>query len=149
MNGSASAVVIIPTYNERDNLSELTRRLLNLDLDLNILFIDDGSPDGTGKLADDLAAQFNHVSVIHRKGKLGYGSAVIEGFRSAMMQDYDWILQMDADLSHDPASIPDMLKAAEESENEKGSTQTLDDSPGRDSDGGFRAGHYAKYAGGR
>ena len=116
MNGSASAVVIIPTYNERDNLSELTRRLLNLGLDLNILFVDDGSPDGTGKLADDLAMQFSHVSVIHRAGKLGYGSAVIEGFRSAIKKDYAWILQMDADLSHDPASIPDMLKAAEDSD---------------------------------
>jgi dolichol-phosphate mannosyltransferase len=105
--------VIIPTYNERDNLSELTRRLLNTGVDLDIVFVDDGSPDGTGKLADDLAMEFANISVIHRAKKLGYGSAVIEGFRAALKRDYAWILQMDADLSHDPAAIPAMLKAVE------------------------------------
>src|SRR5258706_12499253 len=116
MNGDATAVVIIPTYNERDNLAELTRRLLNIGLDLDVLYIDDGSPDGTGKLADDLAKEFTNVSVIHRARKLGYGSAVIEGFRATIKKDYTWILQMDADLSHDPASIPQLLKAAENSD---------------------------------
>lgn len=116
LNGSGSAVVIVPTYNERDNLTELTRRLLNLGLDLDILYVDDGSPDGTGKLADDLAAEFTNVAVIHRAGKLGYGSAVIAGFQTSIKKKYTWILQMDADLSHDPASIPEMLKAAEQSD---------------------------------
>ncbi len=116
MNSSASAVVIIPTYNERGNLSELTRRLLNIGIELDVLFVDDGSPDGTGKLADDLAKEFANVSVIHRERKLGYGSAVIEGFRTAIKREYAWILQMDADLSHDPATIHEMLKAAEESD---------------------------------
>jgi dolichol-phosphate mannosyltransferase len=112
INRSASAVVIIPTYNERDNLAKLTQQILKLGLGLNILIVDDNSPDGTGKLADDLAMELPNVSVIHRAGKLGYGSAVIEGFRAALKREYAWILQMDADLSHDPAAIPAMLKAA-------------------------------------
>ncbi|HEX2928426.1 MAG TPA: polyprenol monophosphomannose synthase [Candidatus Binatia bacterium] len=110
----ASAVIIIPTYNERDNLAKLTQQILKLGAGLDILVVDDNSPDGTGKLADDLAMELPSVSVIHRAGKLGYGSAVIEGFRAAIKKEYAWILQMDADLSHDPSSIPAMLKAAEE-----------------------------------
>ncbi len=108
----AAAVVIIPTYNERDNLRPLTERVLALGLPLDILFIDDGSPDGTGDLADELARSHPEVSVIHRSGKLGYASAVIEGFRAALQRNYDSILQMDADLSHDPGAIPAILQAA-------------------------------------
>ena len=107
-----SAIVIIPTYNERDNLRPLTERLLGLGLPLDILFVDDGSPDGTGTLADQLAQAHPQVSVIHRSGKLGYGSAVIAGFRAALQGEYEWILQMDADLSHDPVAIPAILQAA-------------------------------------
>jgi dolichol-phosphate mannosyltransferase len=113
---STSAVVIIPTYNEVGNLAELTRRLLSVELDFDVLFVDDGSPDGTGRLADELAQKYGNVSVIHRERKLGYGSAVIEGFRAALKKEYAWILLMDADLSHDPASIPALLKAAENSD---------------------------------
>ncbi len=108
-----SSMVIIPTYNERENLRQLTERLVALHLPLDVVFVDDGSPDGTGELADELAQRFPQVSVIHRQGKLGYASAVIEGFRLALKGDYSWILQMDADLSHDPAAIPLMLQAAE------------------------------------
>jgi dolichol-phosphate mannosyltransferase len=107
-----STAVIIPTYNERDNLRPLTERVLGLGLPLDIIFVDDGSPDGTGELADELARTHPQVSVIHRQGKLGYASAVIEGFRAAFKGDYTWILQMDADLSHDPAAIPAILQAA-------------------------------------
>lgn len=107
-----SAIVIVPTYNERDNLVALTERVLGLGLGLDVLFVDDGSPDGTGKLADSLAQSFPQVSVIHRARKLGYGSAVVEGFRAAFRGEYSWILQMDADLSHDPAAIPALLQAA-------------------------------------
>ncbi len=109
-----SAVVIIPTYNERDNLAELTKRLMSIEVPLDVIFVDDGSPDGTGDLADNLVRTFPNISVIHRESKLGYGSAVIEGFRTALKKDYGWILQMDADLSHDPASIPKLLEAARE-----------------------------------
>ncbi len=108
-----SSIVIIPTYNERENLRQLTQRLVALQPALDIVYVDDGSPDGTGELADELAQEFPQVSVIHRQGKLGYASAVIEGFRLALKGDYSWILQMDADLSHDPAAIPLMLQAAE------------------------------------
>jgi len=107
-----SAIVIIPTYNERDNLAELTERLLDLGLGLDVLFVDDASPDGTGKVADELAQSFPQVSVIHRERKLGYGSAVIDGFRAALQGRYSRVLQMDADLSHDPVAIPALLQAA-------------------------------------
>ena len=116
LNSGVSAVVVIPTYNERDNLVELTRRLMTIGLDLDVLFVDDNSPDGTGKLADELAREYTKLSVIHRERKLGYGSAVIQGFRAALKKDYTSILLMDADLSHDPASIPALLKVAEASD---------------------------------
>ena len=109
-----SAIVIIPTYNERDNLQELTDRLLRLNLALDVAVVDDASPDGTGTVADALAAACPQVSVIHREGKLGYGSAVVEGFRAALKGKYSRVLQMDADLSHDPAAIPALLRAASE-----------------------------------
>jgi dolichol-phosphate mannosyltransferase len=111
-----SAIVIIPTYNERDNLIELTERLLALPLALDVVFVDDSSPDGTGKLADELTRSHPQISVIHRERKLGYGSAVIEGFRAALKGDYAWILQMDADLSHDPAAIPALIRAASDND---------------------------------
>ena len=107
-----SAIVVIPTYNERDNIVELTERLLALGLPLDVLYIDDASPDGTGKVADDLSQSCSNVLVIHRERKLGYGSAVIEGFRVALKKRYPWVLQMDADLSHDPAAIPALLRGA-------------------------------------
>ncbi|MGH7429530.1 MAG: polyprenol monophosphomannose synthase [Candidatus Methylomirabilaceae bacterium] len=109
-----SAIVIIPTYNERDNIAELTERLVRLGLALDVLFIDDHSPDGTGKVADDLALSYPQVSVIHRARKLGYASAVVEGFRAALKGEYPCVVQMDADLSHDPGIIPALLQAAAE-----------------------------------
>ena len=107
-----SAIVIIPTYNERGNLTDLTERLLSLPVDLDILFIDDGSPDGTGELADDLARKHPNVSLMQRGKKLGFGSALIAGYGAALKGNYSLILQMDADLSHDPAAIPDLIEAA-------------------------------------
>src|SRR3990172_580155 len=107
-----SAIVVIPTYNERDNIVELTERLLGLGLALDVVYIDDGSPHRPGKVPDGLAQSSSNVFVIHRERKLGYGSAVIEGFRVALKGRYPWVLQMDADLSHDPAAIPALLRAA-------------------------------------
>jgi dolichol-phosphate mannosyltransferase len=106
-----SAIVIIPTYNECENLPEVTTRLLDLGLDLDILFVDDNSPDGTGEVADGLARARPRVSVVHRAKKLGYAGAVIEGFRTALKGDYGWALTMDADLSHDPAAVAALLRA--------------------------------------
>ncbi len=90
----------------------MTERLLGLGLALNVVYIHDGSPDGTGKVAHDLAQSCSNIFVIHREGKLGYGSAVTEGLHVALMGRYPWVLQMDADLSHDPAAIPTLLRAA-------------------------------------
>lgn len=109
-----SAIVIVPTYNESANIATLTPRLLELGLGLDVLFVDDNSPDGTGKVADKLAQHHSHVSVIHRSNKLGYASAIIEGFHTAFKGDYSRIITMDADLSHDVSAIPQLLRAADE-----------------------------------
>jgi dolichol-phosphate mannosyltransferase len=106
------ALVIIPTYNERDNLLQLTEQLMNLPLDLSVLFIDDGSPDGTGELAEELARKHAKVSLIQRGKKLGFGSAVITGFEAAVERNFALVVQMDADLSHDPGAVPGLIEAA-------------------------------------
>jgi dolichol-phosphate mannosyltransferase len=105
------ALVVIPTYNERENLSRLVPLVLQQDPRLDILIIDDASPDGTGQLADELAADEPRLHVLHRPGKLGLGTAYLEGFRWALARDYDAVFEMDADFSHDPAHIPQFLEA--------------------------------------
>lgn len=102
-------VVIVPTYNEIENLKHIYARITTAYKALDILIIDDGSPDGTGFLADKLAVKDKRVKVLHRSGKLGLGSAVIEGFRYALSHDYKLIITIDADLSHDPSNIPKMI----------------------------------------
>ncbi|QXE92987.1 polyprenol monophosphomannose synthase [Geomonas subterranea] len=99
-------IVVIPTYNERDNLEKLVRQVLALNPALELLVVDDNSPDGTGELAEALAAETGRVSVLHRSGKLGLGSAYREGFAKALAMGADLVVQMDADFSHDPAMIP-------------------------------------------
>lgn len=98
--------VVIPTYNERENIEKLAAMILSQDERINILFVDDNSPDGTGEIADSLAAKSSRVAVLHRAGKLGLGSAYREGFRIAIDGDADYIIEMDADFSHDPAMLP-------------------------------------------
>jgi dolichol-phosphate mannosyltransferase len=105
------ALVIIPTYNERENLPRLIPTVLEQDPRLEILVIDDASPDGTGALADELAAADPRVHVLHREGKLGLGTAYLTGFRWALERGYDYIFEMDADFSHDPAHLPQFLAA--------------------------------------
>ena len=107
------ALVIVPTYNERENLRKLVGEVLEKNSRLEMLIVDDSSPDGTGKLADQLAEQDARVHAIHRQGKLGLGSAYREGFCWALERDYDLVFEMDADFSHDPAYIKDFLKAIE------------------------------------
>jgi dolichol-phosphate mannosyltransferase len=103
---------VIPTYNEAENLPTLTSALLGLPLDLSVLVVDDDSPDGTGAIADGLAkANPGRIDVIHRKGRRGLRSAYIEGFRAALAAGAEGVIQMDADLSHDPARLPDMVAA--------------------------------------
>ncbi len=104
---------MVPTYNERENLSELIRRLEALDPGLHALVVDDDSPDGTGDLAEELAATRPWLRVLHRPGKTGLGTAYREGFRLALKLGYEAVGEMDADLSHNPAYLPAMLKALE------------------------------------
>jgi dolichol-phosphate mannosyltransferase len=100
------AVVVIPTYNEHENIERLATEVLSKDNSIHILIVDDNSPDGTGELADRMAAADDRIHVLHRKGKLGLGSAYREGFRLAIDQGADYIVEMDADFSHDPAILP-------------------------------------------
>ena len=105
-------LVIVPTYNERDNLPPLANRLLALPASVDLLVVDDNSPDGTGKLADDLAAQHPTIHVLHRAEKNGLGRAYCAGFAWALERDYEYILEMDGDFSHNPDDIPAFLAAA-------------------------------------
>jgi dolichol-phosphate mannosyltransferase len=105
------ALVIVPTYNERDNVERLVPAVLAQDPRLDILIVDDGSPDGTGELADALAAENPRVHVIHRATKLGLGTAYVAAFRWALAECYDYAFEMDADFSHDPSHLRDFLDA--------------------------------------
>ena len=108
------AVAVIPTYNERGNLPQLVESIRRHVPGLHILFVDDNSPDGTGEVAEELSGRFaGEVSVLHRTRKDGLGKAYVDGFRQVLRGDYDYILQMDADLSHDPAHLPSFFAAAE------------------------------------
>ncbi len=100
---------VIPTYNEAENLPRLVSALFALPLDLHALIVDDNSPDGTGRIADELAEKDRRVRVLHRPGKLGLRSAYLSGFRLAREGGADAILQMDADFSHDPAKVAEMV----------------------------------------
>lgn len=105
--------VVVPTYNERPNLPDLVRRILALDANYAVLVVDDGSPDGTGEIAEDLVATNpGRVSVLHRPRKEGIGPAYLAGFRQALAGDADFIAQMDADHSHDPADLARLVAAA-------------------------------------
>jgi dolichol-phosphate mannosyltransferase len=103
-------LVIIPTYNERENIPRIVPMVLEQDARLDVLVIDDASPDGTGQLADELAAANPRVHVLHRAGKLGLGTAYIAGFRWGIERGYDWLFEMDADFSHDPAHLPAFIE---------------------------------------
>ena len=105
--------IIIPTYNERENILLLVEKVVDLGLDSQVIIVDDNSPDGTGQLADQLAAEHAGVSVIHRSGKLGLGTAHIAGMKAALASGAANILTMDADFSHHPHFIPDLLAALE------------------------------------
>ena len=107
---SPRVTVIVPTYNESENIAPLVTQLLALPLALDVIVVEDNSPDGTGEIADRLARQHpGRVTVIHRPGKLGLGTAYIAGFKRALSTDADLILTMDADFSHDPRYIPEMV----------------------------------------
>ncbi len=110
----ARVLVVTPTYNEADNLEAFVRALFGAVPSAHVLIVDDGSPDGTGKIADRLAGSDERVRALHRSGKLGIGTAYLDGFRFGLREGYDVLVQMDTDLSHDPAHLPAMLRAIEE-----------------------------------
>lgn len=108
----SDALVIVPTYNEIDSLTTVLDRIVTASPSLDVLVVDDNSPDGTGSLADDYASTNPRVHVLHREQKAGLGPAYIAGFRWAFERDYAWVVEIDADGSHDPVVIPTLLTIA-------------------------------------
>jgi dolichol-phosphate mannosyltransferase len=110
------ALVVLPTYNEKVNLPLIVPQILEQDPRLEILVVDDNSPDGTGQLADELAAANPRVHVMHRAEKAGLGKAYLAGFRWALEREYDYIMEMDADFSHDPKFLGQLLAASKDAD---------------------------------
>jgi dolichol-phosphate mannosyltransferase len=108
----SDALIIVPTYNERESLTTVLNRIVASSPGVDVLVVDDNSPDGTASLADTYASTNPHVHVLHRERKAGLGPAYIAGFRWAFQRDYDWVVEIDADGSHDPAVIPTLLGIA-------------------------------------
>jgi dolichol-phosphate mannosyltransferase len=112
-DASLRTLIIIPTYNERENLPLLLKDIFSFVPETDVLVVDDNSPDGTGELADQLSRQNARIHVLHRPGKMGLGTAYIAGFKYAIAQGYGAAFEMDADFSHDPRYLPDILQAIE------------------------------------
>ncbi len=110
------AVVCLPTYNEAENVRPVLDAILAATPDVDVLVIDDNSPDGTGRIADEIAAREPRVQVLHRAGKEGLGKAYLAGFAWALGRGYDLVLEMDADFSHDPKYLPAMLEKARQAD---------------------------------
>ena len=106
-------LIVMPTYNERENLPRMAQRLLALPVPVDMLVVDDNSPDGTGKLADELAAKHPNIHVLHRQAKSGLGRAYLAGFKWALEHGYEFVFEMDGDFSHNPDDVPIMLAAAQ------------------------------------
>ena len=109
---SDKVLVIVPTYNERDNVIRLIDAVLSQDARIEVLVVDDGSPDGTGVLVDERAAVDSRVHALHRPSKMGLGTAYLAGFQWALERDYELVFEMDADFSHDPSHLPQFLESA-------------------------------------
>ena len=104
-------LIIVPTYNERENLSRMAQRLLSLPVPVDLLVVDGNSPDGTGKIADELAAKHPEIHVLHQEEKNGLGRAYISGFKWALEHGYEFIFEMDCDFSHNPDDVPMFIEA--------------------------------------
>ncbi len=111
---SNRTLIVMPTFNERENLPQIVPEVLSKDPGIHVLIVDDNSPDGTGQVADELAAREERIHVMHRPGKLGLGTAYIAGFKWALERDYEFIFEMDSDFSHNPDHIPEFLAAAKD-----------------------------------
>lgn len=107
-------LIIVPTYNERENLPSLIKRIMGQPAEVEMLVVDDNSPDGTGQLADEIASQNQMVHVLHREEKNGLGRAYLAGFKWALARDYEFIFEMDGDFSHNPDDVPAFLQAAQQ-----------------------------------
>src|SRR5262249_30733001 len=114
--GSMKTLIIIPTYNEYENLSPLLESIFSYLPQTDVLIVDDNSPDGTGDLADEMARADKRVQTIHRAGKLGLGTAYVAGFKYAIAHNYDAAFEMDADFSHDPQYLPNFLAEIEQAD---------------------------------
>ena len=117
-------LIIVPTVNERENLPRVAQKLLSLPVGVDLLVVDGNSSDGTGKIADELAAKHLQIHVLHESQKNGLGRAYISGFKWALEREYEFIFEMDSDLSHDPDEIPNFLKAAQKADLVLGSRYT-------------------------
>ncbi len=113
MNREKKALIIFPTYNEKDNIEKIINEVLPLDTRLHVLVVDDSSPDGTGEIVDRMSAANPRINVLHRHNKEGLGRAYIAGFKWGIERNFDYIFEMDADFSHDPKYIPDFLREIE------------------------------------
>ncbi|MCK5853154.1 polyprenol monophosphomannose synthase [bacterium] len=122
---SEKSLIIIPTYNEIDNVKKISDIILDKYHSTDILFVDDGSPDGTGGIIDGLVSQSSKINVIHREGKLGLGTAYIRGFKWALEREYEYIFEMDCDFSHEPEYIADFFEAIKEADLVLGSRYTV------------------------
>jgi dolichol-phosphate mannosyltransferase len=109
-------LIIIPTYNESENIERIVPLILEKDSSINVLIVDDNSPDGTGRIADRMANQDERISVIHRQSKSGLGTAYITGFKFALENGYDLVFEMDCDFSHDPKYIVEFLRAVKDAD---------------------------------
>ncbi len=109
-------LVIVPTYNERENIARIIESVLSQDARLSILIVDDGSPDGTGGIVDGIASTNDRVHALHRPKKMGLGTAYLAGFKWALARDYAFVFEMDADFSHDPGHLPEFLRAIAQSD---------------------------------
>jgi dolichol-phosphate mannosyltransferase len=112
----SETLIIVPTYNERENLPRIAQRLLTLPVAVDVLVVDGNSPDGTGKAADELAAKSPRIHVLHERKKSGLGRAYIAGFKWALEKKYEFIFEMDCDVSHNPDDIPAFLEAAKDAD---------------------------------
>jgi dolichol-phosphate mannosyltransferase len=110
MTRQARSLIVVPTYNEAENIEPLVSAIMALDAGFEILVVDDNSPDGTGEIADCLSEHLPGIYVLHRPGKMGLGTAYVEGFRWAIKRGYDYVFEMDCDFSHDPRYLPRFLE---------------------------------------